>query len=90
VNPPILQIMADVMNCPVHRIEVSKSAALGAALTAAFGYFKHTGKKQDWKQVVKGFTEVIPGSQVKPQKSAVRVYDKFVKEYAARETEALR
>jgi xylulokinase len=30
-NLPLLQVMADVMNCPVRRIEISKSAALGAA-----------------------------------------------------------
>jgi len=31
-NVPLLQVMADVMNCRVLRIEVAKSAALGAAL----------------------------------------------------------
>ena len=37
-NTAILQVMADVMNCPVLRIEVAKSAALGAALRAAHGW----------------------------------------------------
>jgi len=38
MNTAILQVMADVMNCPVLRIEVAKSAALGAALRGAHGY----------------------------------------------------
>ena len=34
----LLRVLADVMNCRVRRIEVSKSAALGAALRAAHGW----------------------------------------------------
>jgi sugar (pentulose or hexulose) kinase len=43
----LLQIMADVMNCRVLRIEVSKSAALGAALIAAHGWLAATGKSRN-------------------------------------------
>ena len=43
-NTAILQVMADVMNCPVLRIEISKSAALGAALRAAHGWLVDSGK----------------------------------------------
>ena len=39
-NREILQIMADVQGCPVCRSDVSNSAALGAALRAAHGFFK--------------------------------------------------
>ncbi|HET7626154.1 MAG TPA: FGGY-family carbohydrate kinase, partial [Verrucomicrobiae bacterium] len=48
-NLPLLQVMADVMNCPVRRIEISKSAALGAALRAAHGWLLESGEKPDWK-----------------------------------------
>src|ERR1039458_5460004 len=34
----LLQVMADVMNCRVLRIEISKSAALGAGLMTAHGW----------------------------------------------------
>ena len=37
--------MADVMNCRVVRIEISKSAALGAALLAAHGWLVQAGRK---------------------------------------------
>ena len=56
---PVLQVMADVFNCPVRRIEVTKSAALGAALRAAHGWLVHTGQKPAWKEIVAGFTAPI-------------------------------
>jgi xylulokinase len=89
-NTAILQIMADVMNCPVSRIEVSKSAALGAALGAAHGWLVHNGSKPAWKEVVAGFTDPIPSSEVRPNANAVRVYDKLVEQYARCEQETLR
>lgn len=89
VNRPILQIMADVMNCPVHRIEIGKSAALGAALRATHAQLKHTGKPAKWKDIVAGFTDPVPGSEIKPNKKAVAVYNKLIKVYAKHEQQAL-
>ena len=43
----LLQVLADVMNCRVLRIEVSKSAALGAALQAAHGWLAAAGEKRE-------------------------------------------
>jgi xylulokinase len=90
VNAPVLQIMADVMNCPVLRIEVSKSAALGAALRAAHRWLVHNGDRPAWPEVVAGFTDPIPNSEVKPNANAVRAYDKLVEQYAQRELEVLK
>jgi xylulokinase len=110
-NTAILQIMADVMNCPVLRTEVAKSAALGAALRAAHGWLVHSGElvvqasvlaktakpaRGDacatdlWQDVVAGFTDPIPNSEIKPNPKAARVYDKLVEKYAKCEREALR
>jgi len=89
VNIPILQIMADVLNCPVARIEISKSAALGAALRAAHAYLKQAGKPAKWKEIVAGFADPIPGSEIKPNKKAVGVYNKLIKTYAKAEQTAL-
>jgi xylulokinase len=85
VNRPILQIMADVMNCPVARIGVSKSAALGAALIAAHGYLKTTG----WREIVAGFTDPIPNSEVRPNPAVVKVYDALIEKYARCEAAVL-
>lgn len=86
---PILQVMADVMNCRVARIEVSKSAALGAALQAAHGWLVQAGEKPKWEQVVAGFTDPVPNSKIHPDPKATRVYDKLIEKYAACEREAL-
>jgi xylulokinase len=89
-NTAIIQVMADVMGCPVARIEVAKSAALGAALRAAQGYLAHIGKAPSWDKVVRGFCEPLPGSEVVPERKAVKVYDKLVEKYAKCEREALK
>jgi xylulokinase len=89
-NGEILQIMADVFNCPVVRIEVEKSAALGAALRSVHGWLSHSGKKPRWQDVVAGFTDPIPNTDVRPRAKAARVYNKLVKKYDACEREAFR
>ncbi len=89
-NLPLLQVMADVMNCPVLRIEVSKSAALGAALRAAHGWLLSEGEKPKWTEVVAGFAKPIPNSQIKPRAKAVKVYDKLIVKYVECERQALR
>jgi xylulokinase len=85
----LLQVLADVMNCRVERIEVSKSAALGAALQAAHGWLTAAGKNPQWEKLVAGFTQPVPGSEVRPDKKAVKIYDQLVEKYAACESEAL-
>lgn len=85
----LLQVMADVMNCRVLRIEVSKSAALGAALQAAHGWLTVAGKNPKWEKLVAGFTAPVPGSEVRPNPRAARIYDKLLEKYADCEREAL-
>jgi xylulokinase len=89
-NVPLLQVMADVMQCPVLRIEVSKSAALGAALRAVHGWLVETRGKASWRDVVAGFTEPIRGSEVRPRAKHARMYEKLTEKYARCEGEALR
>jgi xylulokinase len=85
----LLQVMADVMNCRVQRIEISKSAALGAAIQAAHGFLTAAGKNPKWEKLVTGFTAPIPNSEIRPDKKAAKIYDKLIKKYAACEGEAL-
>jgi xylulokinase len=89
-DPALLRVMADVMNCRVLRIEVSKSAALGAALMAAHGWLVQAGERPKWGEVVAGFTDPIPGSEVRPNPEAARVYDQLIEKYAACEYEAFK
>ena len=88
-DTPILQVMADVMNCRVERIEIPKSAALGAALRAAHGWLAQAGNKPKWEQVVAGFTDPVPGSEIRPNPKAAKVYDQLIEKYARCEREAL-
>jgi xylulokinase len=88
-NLALLQVMADVMNCRVLRIEVSKSAALGAALQAAHGWLVAAGENPRWENLVAGFTAPIPGSEIRPDKKASKIYGKLLEKYAACEGAAL-
>ena len=81
--------MADVMNCRVVRIEISKSAALGAALRAAHGWLVQAGEKPKWEKVVAGFTDPVPNSEIRPDPKAAKVYDRLIEKYARCEREAL-
>jgi len=85
----LLQVMADVMNCRVERIEISKSAALGAALRAAHGWLVAAGKKPAWEQLVAGFTDPVPNSEIRPNPKAAKVYDQLIEKYARCEQKAL-
>jgi len=85
----LLQVMADVMNCRVERIEISKSAALGAALIAAHGWLAATGKETKWEKLTAGFSQPIPDSEIRPDKKAAKIYDKLIEKYTACECEAL-
>ena len=85
----LLQVLADVMNCRVERIEVSKSAALGAALQAAHGWMLSNGQTPKWEKLVAGFTAPVPGSEILPNRQAAKVYDKLLTKYADCEYEAL-
>ena len=77
------------MNCKVLRIEVSKSAALGAALQAAHGWLVAADKNPKWDKIVAGFTTPLPNSEIKPDKKAAKIYDKLIEKYAACEREVM-
>ncbi len=89
-NVEILQVMADVHACPVHRFETTASAALGAALRAYHAAEVAAGRPADWTDIVRGFAEPVAGSRVDPRPEAVRAYDAMEPAYAAFEQEALK
>lgn len=87
-NSEIMQIMADVMGCPVYRIETTSSAALGAALRAAHAWHAARGTVA-WSDIVRGFTEPVANSEIKPRSEAVAIYNAMLPVFAKAEREAL-
>jgi len=85
----ILQIMADVNNCPTIRFEVSNSAALGAALRAAHGHLAKKGTAPDWETLVEPYLKPDPNRTADPDPSAVAVYNELIPQYAEFEKTAL-
>jgi xylulokinase len=67
-NDGIAQLVADVFQAPVERLDVSNSAALGAALIAAAA----CGQKMEQLQQV--FCMAAPGATLQPQPSLGPVY----------------
>ena len=80
VNKDILQIMADVQNCPVHQFSVTNSAALGAALRAAHRYRIQSDPSTQWQDIIAGFAEPLAGSQITPQNASA--YNDLIQKYA--------
>lgn len=89
-NEDILQIMADVLRCPVHRFEVSNSAALGAALRALHGHRKSAGMSPGWKETVRGCADPVAESRLDPNPDAEKVYDELIIKYRTCEEKMLR
>jgi xylulokinase len=87
-NVEITQIMADVLGCPVSRIETTASAALGAALRAAHAWHK-AADEIAWPEIVRGFTGPAASSRVEPRPEFVPVYDAMLGTYESAELGAL-
>jgi xylulokinase len=83
----ILQVMADVHDADVYPLDVSESAALGAALRAFHGDQVDQGHAIGWEDVVAGF--VRPAAPVRPVPRNVAVYAELKQRYAACEAHAL-
>ena len=66
-----------------------QSAALGAALQAAHGWLVQAGKKPKWEEVVAGFTNPVPHSEIRPYPKAAKVYGRLIQKYARCERGAL-
>jgi hypothetical protein len=45
------------------------------------------GKNPKWEKLVAGFTAPVPGSEIRPDKKAAKIYDKLLEKYAACEGE---
>lgn len=83
-NRSILQVMADVFQCPVDVLEISNGAALGAALRAL-----QASEQCSWDAAVADFTAVDERRRVMPRTACADVYASLAAQYAAAERAAL-
>jgi xylulokinase len=84
-NEEILRIHADVFNCPVARLATPNSAALGAALRAAYSHRSADRGGVGWREAVDPFTQLTGG--IDPDPAAVAVYRDLLERYRAFEAE---
>ena len=82
VNRAILQVMANVFDVDVYRLDVENSAALGAALRAYHADRLARGESVSWQTVVSGFTDPHPGQRVTPHPRHAASYASLRKDYA--------
>jgi xylulokinase len=68
-NDGIAQLVADVFQAPVERLDVSNSAALGAALIAA------TAAGHPLPELQQSFCQASPGAALQPDPALAPVYD---------------
>jgi xylulokinase len=75
-NHGIAQLVADVFQAPVERLDVSNSAALGAALIAA------TAAGINLQELQQTFCQASPGAALQPDQTLARVYDAAMERFA--------
>jgi xylulokinase len=80
-NREILQVIADVFNCPVFFFEVSNSACLGAAYTACCGYLKKE-KGMERTSVINRYVEQRKAASILPDPVAARIYKRIIRDYS--------
>lgn len=68
-NDGIAQLVADIFQAPVERLEVSNSAALGAALIAA------AADGRDLEALQEVFCQATPGTTLQPDRALAGVYE---------------
>jgi xylulokinase len=73
----IAQLVADIFQAPVERLDVSNSAALGAALIAA------AADGHDLPTLQEVFCKASPGSSLKPDSSLGKTYDEALVRFQA-------
>ena len=83
-NRSLLQIMADVFQCPVDVCEISNGAALGAALRALQGLTQCS-----WDEAVGKLTAVVSERRIEPRSEHASTYDALLSNYAAFEQDIL-
>jgi xylulokinase len=88
VNREILQVMADVFDAAVSRIQPRNSASLGAALRAYHADRAASGEPLAWDEVVSGFTEPT-GTPIVPSREGVAAYARLLSIYEAVEASVL-
>jgi xylulokinase len=86
-NDDLLQVIADVFNADVVRLETTNAAALGAALRAYHAERRTAGQPVSWEEVVAGFTDPAPGPPIRPRAHHTGVYETLLPAYARFEAE---
>jgi xylulokinase len=81
VNAEILQVMADVFDAEVRRVEIGNSACLGAALRAWHADTKASGHPLPWADVVRDLARPV-GAPITPRADAVAIYRDLRDSYA--------
>ena len=76
-NNGIAQLVADIFQAPVERLDVSNSAALGAALIAA------AADGHDLPALQEIFCKASPGSSLQPDPSLGKTYDEALGRFQA-------
>jgi xylulokinase len=82
-NDGIAQLVADIFQAPVERLDVLNSAALGAALIAA------AADGNDMQALQEIFCKASPGSALQPNRSLAGVYDDALGRFQSLLSEAL-
>ncbi|MBN2357303.1 hypothetical protein JXO59_14400 [candidate division KSB1 bacterium] len=81
-SPAWCQTIADIFNCETVPVE-GEGAALGAALHAAWVYYKENGRAVELKELIRPFVRLREDLRCKPIPEHVAVYDQMKAVFSA-------
>lgn len=84
-NPAILQVAADIFQCPVRRSRVTNTAALGAAIRAAHALRPEEG----WDGLAARVVEPLLEPPIPPRRDTADIYRRLARQYAELEASEL-
>ncbi|TXT63376.1 MAG: hypothetical protein BAJALOKI3v1_380015 [Promethearchaeota archaeon] len=90
INREILQVASDIFDAPIHRFEITDSAALGAAFRAAYSYHNQQNSEMKWMELIEDFLKSQIIEKIKPNRDNKELYDDMLELYEKFEDFAIR
>jgi len=80
-NREILQILANIFHIPIKILDISDSAALGAALRSRMSYLEFIGKEITWGEILDRIINTQISSIINPIEKYKELYDDMLEIY---------
>ncbi|MHA1764612.1 MAG: xylulokinase [Promethearchaeota archaeon] len=85
VNDEILQTITDIFRVPLKKLDITNTAALGAALRSLYSYTRHINEKISWQELINAHVNSRIVKKITPRLQYKQLYNDMVKLYKKHE-----